>query len=214
MNFTDLLKKYNAFIFDFDGVIVDSLGIKAEAFGLLFEDLGPEVMAKVRAHHLQNGGVTRYEKFKIYYSQFMGREITPQESEMLDRKYSDLVVRKVIEAEAIPGVMDVLRRIKGSGKFCCVLSATPEAEVRHIVKERNMTEFFREVVGSPRSKKDNLGLIFERNKIVPSEAIYFGDATSDLEAAQAHGVDFIGVMGTKDGELSKTPNIIIIKDFL
>jgi phosphoglycolate phosphatase-like HAD superfamily hydrolase len=214
MNFTDLLKKYNAFIFDFDGVIVDSLGIKADAFGLLFEDLGPDVMAKVKAHHLKNGGVTRYEKFKIYYRQFMGREITPQESAMLDWKYSELVVRKVVEAEAIPGVMDVLRMIKDSGKFCCVLSATPEAEIRHIVEARNMAGFFREVVGSPRPKKENLGLVLERNKITPSGAVYFGDATSDLEAAQAYGVAFIGVMNSKDGELSKTPNIKIIRDFL
>jgi phosphoglycolate phosphatase-like HAD superfamily hydrolase len=214
MNFQDMLKKYKAFIFDFDGVVVDSLGIKAEAFGLLFEDLGPEVMAKVKAHHLRNGGVTRYEKFKIYYRQFMGCEITPQESETLDRRYSELVVRKVIEAEAIPGVMDVLRAIKDSGKFCCVLSATPEAEIRHIVKERQMGGFFCEVVGSPRSKKDNLGLILKRNKIVAPEAVYFGDATSDLEAAKAYGVDFVGVVGSEDGELSKISDIMIIKDFL
>lgn len=214
VNIPDLLKRYKAFIFDFDGVIADSLGVKSEAFGLLFEDLGPEVMAKVRAYHLRHGGVSRYEKFKYYYRAFMGREITPTESEALDRKYAGLVVRKVVEASLIPGVMEVLAAIKDSGKFCCVLSATPEMEMRHIVKARDMGDFFREVVGSPRSKKENLGLIITRNNLVARESVYFGDAQSDLEAAREYGVDFIGVTGAGGKELNDFPEICKIKNFL
>ncbi|MBF0489153.1 MAG: HAD family hydrolase [Candidatus Omnitrophica bacterium] len=213
MKLNELVSKYKAFIFDFDGVIVDSIEIKSEAFAQLFVDLGPEVMEKVKAYHLSHGGVSRYEKFKYYYRTFRGREITAEESADLDQQYSDLVVRKVIEADAIPGVMDFLSLIKASGKFCCVVSATPQDEIRYIVKERKLSSFFVEVLGSPRSKKENVGIIIDKNGLVAQETVYFGDAKSDYEAAKAYGVSFIGVTYSFDGELRDIEGIKKIKDF-
>ncbi|MFH0753772.1 MAG: HAD hydrolase-like protein [Candidatus Omnitrophota bacterium] len=213
MKINQLMSEYSAFIFDFDGVIVDSLPIKTEAFGQLFEDLGSDVMAKVRAYHLDHGGVSRYEKFKYYYREFRGREISSDESRMLDEKFSALVVEKVIKAEAIPGVMNVLQGIKAAGKFCCVVSATPQEEIRLIVNQRGMVNLFDEVVGSPRSKKDNVGLVLEKYHLVAQEAVYFGDARSDQEAARFHGVSFIGVVPDKGGELSSVAGIMRVRDF-
>ena len=214
MNLIEMLRKYDAFIFDFDGVIVDSLGVKSEAFGQLFVDLGPEVMEKVKLYHLRNGGVSRYEKFKYYFRTFRGKEITAQESAMLDKQYSDLVVRKVVEADYIPGVVDVLKVIKTNNKFCCVISATPQDEIRHIVRERDLGNFFQVIVGSPRSKKENVGLVLAKHKLVSQKTLYFGDARSDYEAALAYGVDFIAVMGGGGKELLSQSEIIKIQDFL
>jgi len=214
MDINGLVIKYEAFIFDFDGVIVDSLAIKAEAFGLLFADLGTEVMKRVKEHHLNNGGVSRYEKFQYYFQEYRGREITTQESAALDQQYSDLVVRKVIEAKTIPGVMEFLTLIKASGKFCCVVSATPQKEIRHIVEERKMSGFFAEVLGSPRSKNENVGILFERNKLVAQMTIYFGDAKSDYEAAKSYGLNFIGIAAAQGGELNAVKGIQLIQNFL
>jgi beta-phosphoglucomutase-like phosphatase (HAD superfamily) len=212
MRLSEILSKYEAFIFDFDGVIVDSLGIKAEAFTQLFQDLGPQVMEKVKAYHLSHGGVSRYEKFKYYYRQFRKREITPQESAALDKQYSDLVVRRVIGAQAMAGVMEFLSLIKAKGKFCCVVSATPQDEIRHIVEKRKMSGFFNEVVGSPKSKKDNVGLILERNNLAAPKTVYFGDAKSDYEAAGYYGIDFIGVGDERNRELGNM-DVARIKNF-
>ena len=41
-------------VFDFDGVLVDSVNIKTEAFARLFDHEGPEVLEKVVAYHLEN----------------------------------------------------------------------------------------------------------------------------------------------------------------
>lgn len=213
MDLDEFVLKYKAFIFDFDGVIVDSMGIKSEAFAQLFSDLGTDVMKEVKAYHLNNGGVSRYEKFKYYYHVFYGKEITQEETKALDKKYSDLVVRKVIEAASIPGVMEFLSCIKQSAKFCCVVSATPEAEIRHIVAERGLEEFFQEVVGSPRSKKDNVRLVMEKYKLKAEQTVFFGDAKSDYDAAREHGVSFIGVVSGDSGELKTVEGFSKIKDF-
>ena len=213
MKINSIISKYDGFIFDFDGVIVDSLGIKAEAFGLLFEDLGPAVMAEVRAYHLSHGGVSRYKKFEYYYRTFRGREITLEESAALDKKYSDLVVSKVVAGDAIPGVMDVLQAIRTAGKVCYVVSATPEAEIRHIVEARGLGSFFKDVLGSPCSKTDNVGVLIRKHGLTMKRLVYFGDAKSDLEAAQAHRVDFIGVVYGESTELKAIQGIEVIPDF-
>ena len=57
-----------AYFFDFDGVIVDSVQIKAKAFALLFESHGSQIQEKIVSHHLNNGGMTRSEKIKYYFS--------------------------------------------------------------------------------------------------------------------------------------------------
>ena len=54
------------FIFDFDGVLVDSVDIKTNAFKALFMEYGDDVVRKVVKFHLQNGGVSRLEKNKVH----------------------------------------------------------------------------------------------------------------------------------------------------
>ena len=52
--------KIKAIIFDFDGVIVESLDIKTGAFKKLYEVFSEEIATKVVNHHLINGGISRY----------------------------------------------------------------------------------------------------------------------------------------------------------
>ena len=63
-------------IFDFDGVISESVNIKTIAFAEMYKDYGDEVVKQVIAHHLSHGGVSRYEKFRIYHEEFLGIEVS------------------------------------------------------------------------------------------------------------------------------------------
>ena len=56
-----------AILFDFDGVLVESVDIKTKAFAKLFENEGPEIVNKVVEYHLANGGVSRFKKFDYIY---------------------------------------------------------------------------------------------------------------------------------------------------
>ena len=214
MRLKEITLKYGAFIFDFDGVIVDSVAIKTEAFGELFQQWGPEAVGKIKEYHLANGGVSRYEKFKYYYRTFARREITAEESAQLDHRYGELVVNKVIQADLIPGVMPFLEDIKRSGKRSFVVSATPQKEVRHIVQKREMDKFFEDVLGSPASKKENVSRLLKEKGLTGREVVYFGDAKSDYEAALSCGVDFWGIIAAQYSELSTVSGIERIKNFL
>ena len=51
-------------IFDFDGVILDSVNIKTEAFYKLFEQYGSKIANQVVDYHIINGGMSRFKKFE------------------------------------------------------------------------------------------------------------------------------------------------------
>ena len=50
-----------AIIFDFDGVLVESVDVKTRAFASLYEKYGQKVVAQVEDYHLNNGGIARFE---------------------------------------------------------------------------------------------------------------------------------------------------------
>jgi beta-phosphoglucomutase-like phosphatase (HAD superfamily) len=85
-----------AIIFDFDGVIVESVDIKTKSFKKLFEPYGKEIVKKVIEHHLKNTGVSRFEKFNYIYKNILNRKLTKDKFDSLCKKFSDLVVDEVV----------------------------------------------------------------------------------------------------------------------
>ena len=77
------LTSIKTIFFDFDGVIADSVDIKTKAFAKLFKRYGDEIVKKVVEYHLSHGGVSRYDKFRYYYQNFLGKKITDDEINIL-----------------------------------------------------------------------------------------------------------------------------------
>ena len=72
VNYLKMVSKYSALIFDFDGVILDSVSIKTEAFAELYLQYGKIIQNKVVQYHLKHGGISRYNKIKYFHSEFLG----------------------------------------------------------------------------------------------------------------------------------------------
>ena len=96
------------FFWDFDGVIKESIQVKAEAYAALFDGFGIEVQQKVREHHLQHGGMSRYEKIPLYFKEYTYRSLSESELKEHQLQFRNLVVEKVIESEWVLGVKDYL----------------------------------------------------------------------------------------------------------
>lgn len=187
------LKNYFYFIFDFDGVIVESVDIKTEAFAQLYRPFGEEVVSRVVSHHLSHGGLSRFEKIRLYHKDFLDREISQVEIDELAEQFSKIVFEKVIRAPFVKGVVDFLKLLEIQGKKMFLLSATPEDEIKAIATARKITSYFQEMKGSPKSKQDNLGLLIKKHRIESEKAIYFGDSAQDLQAASFFGINFVPI---------------------
>lgn len=205
--------RYEAFFFDFDGVLADSVEVKTRAFAKLFEPHGLEVVAQVVDHHRRHGGMTRVDKFRYYYEQYLGETLADGKLAELCQRFSELVVDEVVSAPEIHGAEEFLkkwcRRLP-----CFVVSAAPEEEVREIVWRRVMKGYFKEVLGTPVSKQKNLETLLRRYGLNPSKCCFFGDAESDFHAAQACGVHFFGIVPGPDAPLLKSqPELRWRRDF-
>ena len=89
-----------AVVFDFDGVILESADVKTEAFGELYAEHGPEVVDRVRAHHLANVGISRFKKFAWIAEHVLGQPLSDDDSAALGRRFTDLALEKVLESGA------------------------------------------------------------------------------------------------------------------
>jgi phosphoglycolate phosphatase-like HAD superfamily hydrolase len=207
------LQDWQAFFFDFDGVLADSVEVKTRAFAHLFEPYGPAVMTRVVEHHRCNSGVSRVDKFRYYYQEFLHRAIDDQEITALCQRFSRLVVDEVVAAPEIPGAKAFLdASAKRLPLF--VVSAAPEEELREIVARRGWSQYFLEVTGTPKSKRENLAFLLQKYNFVPQDCVFFGDAIADFKAAASCGVCFLGIVPGADAPLLQAiPGISWVRDF-
>lgn len=188
---TKRLLDYKFFVFDFDGVIADTVQIKTQAFAKLYRPYGEPVVSLVTAHHATHGGIDRFKKIKFYHREYLKQKLSSQKVNELAEKFASLVLKKVIKADFIKGTLKFLKLLKDKKKSIFVISATPKREIKEIIKRKGIGKFFREIKGAPPEKEKNLKIILKKHKFIPSDCVYFGDAQEDLKSAAACGVTFI-----------------------
>lgn len=183
---------WQAIIFDFDGVVVESGKIKTQAFAELYRPYGEDIVEKVVQFHTRNGGMSRYRKFRHFQQHFLNKPpLTEEEEKQLDIRFSGLVVEAVIAAETVPGAVELIRQ-QAERIPLFVASGTPETELKIIVERRGLTPYFTAVRGAPALKKTLIAEILSRHALKPESVLMIGDAMADLEGAQANNTAFLG----------------------
>lgn len=204
--------KVDAIFFDFDGVILDSVDIKTQAFSQMFEQYGEDVRAKVVDYHLKHGGVSRFKKFKHFYNVFLSKEITEEEIQKLSDEFSYIVKEKVAKADFIKGVYETLEECHNKNIDMYIISGTPESEIREIVKLRGLSKYFKDVKGSPLTKIELAAEVFESNSYNPKNCVFIGDALSDLECANHYHMNFLGIVKNVDKNIF--PKDVFVKTYV
>ena len=177
-------------IFDFDGVICESVQIKTDAFLKLYNKYGNDFQSKVIQYHLENGGVSRYEKIKYINENFLGEKISKDEINFIAEKFSKLVVEKVVKSKFVHGALDYIKSNYKKYNFF-ISSATPQDEIVEIVKRKNIEKYFIKIFGSPASKVQHIDNIIKINEVKKSEVVFIGDARTDMISAKKTGVNFV-----------------------
>lgn len=180
-----------AIILDFDGVILESADIKTQAFVHLFEGHPPHVVNAIVQHHLDNVGLSRYEKLKYIYPAILKRPLGAQEMEELSRRFAEYVVEPVRACPEVEGATEFLR-VYSKRCLLFVASGTPEEELRELAQARGLSRFFTAVFGSPATKSQICASILRQWHLQPAEAVFVGDSLTDFREASRTGVPFIG----------------------
>lgn len=183
--------KIKAIVFDFDGVLVESVSVKADAFGDLYAHAGEEIQSKVMKHHHAHGGLSRYDKIRHYETEFLGKPPGEDKVQHMATRFSHLVESKVIASAWVAGAKEFLEATYEIVPLF-VASATPEDELKRIISARHMNKYFQAVYGSPVKKEEHLKTILQDHEWQGKDVLMIGDAMSDYNAAKANGTNFVG----------------------
>ena len=180
-----------AIVFDFDGVLVDSVHIKTKAFEKLFKNEEEEKVQQFLAFHKKHGGVSREEKVRYFYSNILRRSLSESLLHALCEQFREAVVDRIVSVDWVEGTTEAIKEIKGQGILTMIVSGTPEDELKMIVCRKKAETLFDEIFGSPHTKPQLLNKILKKYGLESGEVMYLGDSLSDHFAAQEVGVHFI-----------------------
>ena len=205
------LDKFELIFWDFDGVIKESVSVKTDAFVELFQPYGKDVCNKVKQHHIENGGMSRFNKIPLYLE---WSNIAPTNERVDDMcaKFSGIVKNKVINSAWVPGVERFLRSNKGGCIFIMV-SATPQDELKDICKSLKLNEFFSKFYGSPTTKSSSIRMSMHDYGVSPEVCLMIGDAQADIDAAKENNISFVFRRHQYNQNLNIDPDIQVINDF-
>ena len=205
--------KYKNIIFDFDGVLAESVHIKSQAFYQMYEQYGEDIAQRVVTHHKANGGMSRYEKFPYYHKSFLNIELSTEQVNQLSNDFSKIVIEDVINAKEVDGASWFLKQYQKQCKYW-IVSATPTDEIIEITAQRKMANFFTNIFGSPDKKHRIVQNIISYEKLILNETVFLGDAKSDFDAANKNNIDFILRSTSENASLFNNDNIRRFTDFI
>ena len=200
-------------IFDFDGVLAESLEIKSHAFKKMYINYGEKFAENVVVHHKKNGGLSRFEKFKLYNGEWLNQKLSKKIIEKLAFKYSSLVVQGVINSNEVSGTTNFFKNYSQNYNNY-LITGTPQREIELILKERKMSRYFSGIYGSPRSKDFWIKKLINENKIFSHNSIFIGDAMVDYIAAKKNNIKFILRQTDENIDMFKNINVPKIPDLV
>jgi len=184
------LSEYDTYIFDCDGVILDSNQLKIVAMRNAVESYEFDALLVNRCveYFKNNFGKSRFHHIDMFVNDILKVDaaFTEEVKTKLLSLYSSQCRALYMTAEITDGFVDLITALKGN-KF--VASGSEQGELREVFKERGLDQYFDGIFGSPEKKVNHVKAIIDANKL--SKAIMFGDAVSDLEAARDNEIDFV-----------------------
>lgn len=192
-------------LWDFDGVILDSIRIKGDGFMELFQNHDIEDVQILEQYHYANGGVSRFEKIKYFYNQILNKDISENEIIRLAGVFSNIIEKKIFDKTNL--IEDSLSFIKKNYlKYNFhIVSGAEHNELNNLCKHFIIDKYFISILGSPITKNTLVKNIISDYEYNNDQVILIGDSKTDYVAAKKNKIIFYGYNNT---ELKKFGNYI------
>ena len=178
------MKEKDLFLFDFDGVLSDSLDLYAEAVTRCLERIGTPIVK------------TREDYLALFEGNFY---------ESMAARGVDLAAFARAAKEIMPGIdYDAMRPFDGlipvleslkKDHLLAVISSNGSKTIRKMLERFGFDPYFEEILGSDFlfSKKEKIDHALAKYGIPPERTFYIGDTTGDIVEARAAGVRTVAV---------------------
>ena len=179
-------------LWDFDGVILDSMQIKADGFRELFKEYSNSTLDKIEKYHYDHGGVSRFDKIRYFYNNFLDKEILEDEVLTLSNNFATIIEKRLFDKKNL--IMDSINFIEKNYKNYNfhIVSGAEDKELNSICKHFELSQYFMTINGSPTKKDILVKNILEKYNYQKNETILIGDAFTDYNASVNNGIGFYG----------------------
>ena len=178
------MKERDLFLFDFDGVLADSLDLYAEAVARCLERIGTPIVKD------------REDYLALFEGNFY---------ESMAARGVDLAAFAQAAQEIMPGIdYDAMRSFDGlipileslkKDHLLAVISSNGSRTIRRMLERFGFEPYFEEVLGSDFlfSKKEKIDHALAKYGIPPERTFYIVDTTGDIVEARAAGIRTVAV---------------------
>lgn len=210
------LSLYDLWLFDCDGVILQSNEIKSQTMYQVALHFSDEKTALLfQQYHQDNAGFTRFKKFKYLFEVLLNRKSFEEDYQQALVMFSQMCMDKLIDFPLTKDTEKFLLQITdGSPKY--IISAASEEDLQHILSEKGLDHLFTGIYGGPRTKTEIFSDVLACHPNL--KPIFFGDAKADYLVAEKYNVNFVFLSGYTEftgwkSYFHKNEKVNIINDF-
>jgi phosphoglycolate phosphatase-like HAD superfamily hydrolase len=184
-----LIDEYKTFVFDCDGVVLNSNKIKTEAFYKTTKFFGHEFAKELLDYHVVNGGMSRYLKFDYFITRILKKPHNKVLKKDLLTRFAKNIKEGLMTCEVASGIEQLKAKTQTTNWL--IVSGSDQTELRELFKVRNLDYLFKGgIFGSPDSKETILAREIKK-KNIKKPTLFFGDSKYDYLAAKKAGLDFV-----------------------
>lgn len=203
-----------AFIFDMDGVIVDTQGMHTTAATSILNAYGvPVTWDEMQAYAGTAGGMAYRESAAKYHVEIPFEEVVAKKNalydEMLDVSIQDGTM------QPIDGIPELLDQLKTRGIPAAIASSSSNEMIHYIVDTFHLKDYFTALISArdlPMAKPDPAVYTWTAGylHVLPKHCTVLEDAHMGVLAAKAAGMTCIGFQNPSSGnqDLSKADCIV------
>ena len=183
----------DAFIFDLDGTLVDTVGTRIAAWLRTFEEEG------IRADRAQVAALIGSDGRRLakVVAEAAGRPIDEERAEAIDRRSGEIYSELNRDPRPLPGARELLHALERKGiRWAIATSSRPEqvdASVASIGLSARPTIVDGSHVANAKPAPDLLLYAARELGVQPERTWYVGDSVWDMQAARAAGMRAVGV---------------------
>ena len=179
-------------LWDFDGVIIDSLAIRDYGFREIFKEFDKQSVDKLIQYHNYNGGLSRFHKIKYFFNEILKQNITQDEILQYADKFTQIMRQSLSDKKYL--INDTVNFIKNNYKNYNfhIVSGSEHNELNFLCQKLDLSQYFISINGSPTPKNQLIKNLLESYNYNINQTILIGDSINDYEAASVNKIDFYG----------------------
>ncbi len=198
-----------AFLFDFDGTLVDTMGGFADIAGNVIHEHHPEMsFEEARRRYLETSGVPFFQQLEII---FPGHPRNPESARIFEETKKEGFFNQHFSEDVRHTITELRRR----GIITGVCSNNFQELIDRFVSREALV--FDVVLGFREGfekGKAHFEYVMQKFNLSRDELVFVGDSLKDADKARANGLHFIAICGTfqKEDFHTKDPSITTISN--